>query len=97
MSEDVNVWIFPIQGEILITDQTGGVPIDCCNLPEYYSKRLEEKTGSASVLYHFKGENSWSEAVKCAEEIRVKLGYSPFDIKYDNWWGREVEAEYEAN
>lgn len=32
---DVNVWLFPLTDEILVTDQTGGVPVDCCGLPKH--------------------------------------------------------------
>lgn len=87
--EDINVWIFPIQEQILITDQTGGVPVDVCNLAEHYSQKLEQLTGSKSVLYQF---NDWGKAVEFATTLQ-KEKLKGWAIEYDNWVGRSVEAE----
>jgi hypothetical protein len=90
MKEDINIWLFPIQEEILVTDQTGGVPIDCCNLPKHYSDTLERLTGSQSVLYTF---DDWNKAVNFADSLLKKL--QGWTVKYDNWYGRVVESEQE--
>lgn len=89
MDDNVNIWLFPIQEEILVTDQTGGVPVDCCNLSEHYEDRLQKLTGSKSVLYTF---NEWSKATDFAKILNGKTGW---EVKYDNWYGRQVEAEME--
>lgn len=74
---------------MLVTDQTGGVPLDCCNVPEHYEQRLEQLTGSKGVLYQFK---EWNEAVTFATNL-VKDKLKGWEVKYDNWYGRSVEAE----
>lgn len=95
MNEDVNIWILPYEEEILVTDQTGGVPVDACNWPEYIEKRLREKMGDEyGALFHFKGADSWSMACKKAEELKSKLGYG-WTIQYDSSAGRDFESERE--
>lgn len=79
MKEDINVWLFPLTDEIVVTDQTGGVPVDCCNLPEYESKRLEILTGSQGVLYRF---DEWGKAVKFVDEL-VKEKLRGWQVTYD--------------
>lgn len=85
----VNVWLFPLTDEILVTDQTGGVPVDCCNLPEHESKRLESLTGSSSVLYDFE---SWEDAVMFAQSLRYNK-LTSWTIQFDSEAGRELEFE----
>lgn len=82
---DVNIWIFPKIDEILVTDQTGGVPADCCGLPEYETKRLERLLGSGSVLYQFK---DWNTAVDYAQSLLNKL--PGWTIEYDSAAGRDL-------
>lgn len=89
MAELINVWIFPTLDEILVTDQTGGVPVDCCNVSEHYEQRLEKLTGSKGVLYQF---TDWHEATKFAIDL-VNDKLIGWEVKYDNWYGRQVEAE----
>lgn len=98
MNEDTNIWLFPISQEILVTDQIGGVPIDCCNLPDWAEKRLEEATGSKSVLHQFKehqGKRSWDNAVEFLKKhIEDHPQLKTWKVKYDSWPGRELE-EYD--
>lgn len=91
--DKTNVWLFPIGREVLVTDQIGGVPVDCCNLPAYAEQRLEKLTGSTSVLYDF---NSWEEATDFANKLHTeKLKSDGWTIRYDSYAGRFVEAEHE--
>lgn len=83
------MWLFPIQRQVLVTDETGGVPVDVCNLPEHVNQELERLTGSRSVLYHFK---NWEEATSFADGL-VKDKLSGWEVKYDNWVGRSIEFE----
>lgn len=90
--EDVNVWLLPSDETILVTDQTGGVPVDACDWPEHLASELKEKLGEDyRALWHFKGENSWRDAVNKANELKDKLGC--WSIQYDNWIGRECEND----
>lgn len=86
---DVNVWLFPLTDEILVTDQTGGVPVDCCDLPRHETERLERLTGSGSVLYEFK---DWQDAVMFAQSL-VYNKLTSWTIQYDSEAGRDL-AEF---
>lgn len=96
MSDDVNVWLLPGSETILVTDQTGGVPVEACGWSESLQADLKARLGDDYGNHFLRGENAWNDAVKKAQVMREKLG--PFyEIQYDNWWGRYQESENDPN
>lgn len=78
------VWFLPISRHIIITDLPGAVPMECCNLPEQYSKQLEDLTGSRGVVHEFE---TWIDAVGYSNNL-LKDKMKGWDVEYDNWMSR---------
>lgn len=94
--DDVNIWILPDSNEILVTDQTGGVPVEACNWSESTQSMLKKMMGDDySALFDFKGDNAWHSACLKADALKAKM--PGFQIRYDNWVGRDMEAENESD
>ena len=76
--EDVNVWIFEETDEILVTDQTGGVPVDANQLFDFHGPDAwNEAVKKAAEIKGQRGEHwtiqydSWAgrDMAEQADEI----------------------------
>lgn len=85
------VWLLPISRQITITDMPGAIPTECCNLPEYYSKLLQDLTGSTGVVYDFE---TWYKALDFVDGL-TKGKLNGWHIEYDNWVSRQGPLEEE--
>lgn len=58
--EDVNVWIFEETCEILVTDQTGGVPVDANQLFDFHGTNAwSDAVNKAAEIKASRG-NHWT-------------------------------------
>lgn len=83
------VWLLPGSETILVTDQTGGVPVEACNWHESVIDDLKKRLGEDYGSHSFDGYDSWTNAVTKAQAMQKKLGW-PWQIQYDNWYGHSA-------
>lgn len=83
----VEVWILPILGVILVTDQPC-IPCEACNLGPYYENIVRLMGGNNS----FEGIKCWERA--CEYALQAQKIKPWFVIEYDSESGRWAEQEY---
>lgn len=92
MAEDsIDTWIIHSLRKVLATDQPG-VPTAVTFVinPEDYARNGPTLGNLGFDKNVYKLFTDWDEARKYAEAKAAELGY---EVEYDNWWGREMEAE----